>query len=100
MAGLAVERCKSVIAFGEHGPMIAQAVNHARRGSLHGQLREVKVVETLEEAVKIAEQMASAGDVVLLSPGGTSYDAYRDFAERGEHFRELVRDIKNQRRQF
>lgn len=28
--------------------------------------------------------------VVLLSPGGTSYDAYRDFEERGEHFRRLV----------
>jgi hypothetical protein len=26
----------------------------------------------------------------LLSPGGTSYDAYRDFEERGEHFRRLV----------
>ena len=30
------------------------------------------------------------GDVVLLSPGGTSYDAYLDFTERGEHFRRLV----------
>jgi len=28
--------------------------------------------------------------VVLLSPGGTSFDAYRDFEERGEHFRQLV----------
>jgi len=28
--------------------------------------------------------------IVLLSPGGTSYDAYRDFEERGEHFRRLV----------
>jgi UDP-N-acetylmuramoylalanine--D-glutamate ligase len=27
---------------------------------------------------------------VLLSPGGTSYDAYKDFEERGEHFRRLV----------
>ena len=33
------------------------------------------------------------GDVVLLSPGGTSYDAYRDFAERGAHFRQLVQGL-------
>ena len=100
MAGLAVQRCKSVIAFGEHGPMIAQAINHARRGSLQGQLRDVKVVETLDDAVKLANQMAGAGEVVLMSPGGTSYDAYEDFAERGEHFRELVKEIQNQRRRF
>ena len=33
------------------------------------------------------------GDVVLLSPGGTSYDAYKDFAARGEHFRALVNGL-------
>ena len=31
-----------------------------------------------------------AGDVVLLSPGGTSYDAFKDFAERGDGFRGYV----------
>jgi len=44
----------------------------------------------LEEAVLAAAAAAQPGDVVLLSPGGTSYDAYTDFAERGEHFRALV----------
>lgn len=47
-------------------------------------------VQTLEEAVSVARKVAQAGDVVLLSPGGTSYDAYTDFAQRGVHFRELV----------
>ncbi|HLA41854.1 MAG TPA: cyanophycin synthetase, partial [Aggregatilineales bacterium] len=98
MAGLAVERCKQVIAFGEHGPIIAQTVTYAQRGRLSGHLQDVQVVETLEEAVRLAAEVAQSGDVVLLSPGGTSYDAYRDFAERGEHFRELVRNIKNQSR--
>ena len=36
--------------------------------------------------------MAVSGDVILLAPGGTSYDAYEDFAARGNHFRSLVRD--------
>jgi UDP-N-acetylmuramoylalanine--D-glutamate ligase len=31
--------------------------------------------------------------VVLLSPGGTSFDAYKDFAARGEHFRSLVNGL-------
>jgi UDP-N-acetylmuramoylalanine--D-glutamate ligase len=30
---------------------------------------------------------------VLLSPGGTSFDAYQDFEERGEHFRQLVKAL-------
>ena len=38
----------------------------------------------MDNAVQEAARIAESGDVVLLSPGGTSFDAYRDFAERGE----------------
>jgi UDP-N-acetylmuramoylalanine--D-glutamate ligase len=48
------------------------------------------VVHRLDEAVELAARSARAGAVVLLSPGGTSYDAYKDFEARGEHFRQLV----------
>ena len=41
----------------------------------------------------LAQSEAVAGDIVLLSPGGTSFDSYADFAERGEHFRLLVTDL-------
>ncbi len=51
------------------------------------------VTQRLDEAVELASRAASAGTVVLLSPGGTSYDAYKDFEERGEHFRRLVRQV-------
>jgi UDP-N-acetylmuramoylalanine--D-glutamate ligase len=44
----------------------------------------------LESAVRAASQAAEAGEVVLLSPACASYDQYRDFEERGEHFRSLV----------
>ena len=41
----------------------------------------------------MAAQVAKPGDVVLLSPGGTSFDAYKDFAERGDRFTEVVNGL-------
>lgn len=44
----------------------------------------------LADAVAAAAADAQPGEVVLLSPACASFDAYRDFEERGEHFRALV----------
>jgi UDP-N-acetylmuramoylalanine--D-glutamate ligase len=44
----------------------------------------------MEEAVGLARGLAAAGGAVLLSPAAPSFNAYRDFEERGEHFRGLV----------
>ena len=42
------------------------------------------------EAVLLARQIAHVGDIVLLSPACASFDAFRNFAERGDRFREIV----------
>jgi UDP-N-acetylmuramoylalanine--D-glutamate ligase len=47
----------------------------------------------LPRAVRDASAAASAGQVVLLAPACASFDAYRDFEERGEHFRALVGEL-------
>jgi len=89
----AVRRVRHLVTFGEAGPMIAQVVEgRLKRGSADGDalLEGVTQVKTLEEAVETAARLARPGDVVLLSPGGTSFDAFRDFAERGDRFKELV----------
>jgi UDP-N-acetylmuramoylalanine--D-glutamate ligase len=44
----------------------------------------------IAEAVRAAAADAAPGDVVLLAPACASFDAYRDYEERGRHFREVV----------
>lgn len=51
------------------------------------------VVDGLEEAVRLAAREAMPGSSVVLSPAGTSFDAYPNFEARGEHFRRLVREL-------
>jgi UDP-N-acetylmuramoylalanine--D-glutamate ligase len=82
-------RVREVILFGEAAGLIADALT---RCAVETARKPVPVTRCrdLDEAVALAGRTAQPGDVVLLSPGGTSYDAYPDFAARGRHFRSLV----------
>ncbi len=96
-AAEAVARVRHLITFGEAGEMIARVVEETWRqgdGGTRRGLEGITRVRTLEEAVEAAARVARPGDVVLLSPGGTSFDAFRDFAERGDRFKELVQALK------
>ena len=88
---LMLEKARCVVLFGEVADLIAGQieVRQTRAGGRLGAPR-VDRCKSLEHAVEAAAGIAQPGDVVLLSPGGTSFDAYRDFEERGEHFRQLV----------
>jgi UDP-N-acetylmuramoylalanine--D-glutamate ligase len=85
MIRLALSKARHIVAFGEASALISEVIER-----VSGSRDAVTCVTTLDEAVAKATSVAQSGDVVLLSPGGTSYDAYVDFAERGEHFRRLV----------
>ncbi len=77
----------TVILFGEAAEKIYATLEHYEKGTFPYRIFSTK---NLEEAVYKASQISLPGDTVLLSPGGTSYDAYFDFEERGNHFRHLV----------
>jgi UDP-N-acetylmuramoylalanine--D-glutamate ligase len=85
LARLVQERVEQAVLFGEAAPKIEAALAAESTGHVM-----VKRCETLQQAVTEAAKVAQPGHVVLLSPGGTSYDAFKDFAERGERFREWV----------
>ena len=92
LAAEVVDRVDFLIGFGQAGPMIVEKVQEYAR---YAGRRAPNSASTrrLDEAVELAGRAAEAGAIVLLSPGGTSYDAYKDFEERGEHFRRLVRQV-------
>jgi UDP-N-acetylmuramoylalanine--D-glutamate ligase len=89
MAALTVKKVRHIVIFGEAAPKIERAVREAR-SRLGASTPEISLCSTLEEAVAEASRVARPGDIVLLSPGGTSFDAFRDYAHRGERFKELV----------
>jgi UDP-N-acetylmuramoylalanine--D-glutamate ligase len=77
-------RARAAVVNGGSAALIDAAL--ARRG-----FAERSRVATLADAVAAAREVARPGDVVLLSPGYKSFDQFRDFEERGDVFRELVR---------
>ncbi len=51
---------------------------------------QFSVAQSMNEATDVASAHAAPGDTVLLSPGGSSFDMFKDFADRGEQFKESV----------
>ena len=101
-ARLVHQRVKHLVLFGEAAGLIERAIRNSefviRNASavparITNYALRVHRCADLEEAVAVAHRVAEPGDVVLLAPGGTSFDAYKDFAARGEHFRALVRAL-------
>jgi UDP-N-acetylmuramoylalanine--D-glutamate ligase len=89
LAKLVHARVDHVIIFGE----AADKIEAALRAVKAERPRSIKRVGSLHEAVLEAAKVAEPGDVVLLSPGGTSFDEFRDFEERGERYRLWVQEL-------
>jgi UDP-N-acetylmuramoylalanine--D-glutamate ligase len=95
LAAECARRCRAVLCFGEAGDLFVRAVRAvATAGS-----PVVMQTTTLDDAVAEAARLAHSGDVVLLSPAGTSFDAYPNFERRGEHFRRLVTELDDSRQE-
>ncbi len=82
-------RVRHVVLFGEAAALIGDALTRYERENEVTPIPFTRCT-SLEEAVAGAAKLAYPGDVVLLAPGGTSFDAYGDYAARGQHFRSLV----------
>lgn len=86
------------------GPVAARTVKHAVllgatapaiAAVLERDAADVPItrVSSMEEAVQAADAVAGEGDIVFLSPASASFDMYRNFEERGDHFKRLVKEL-------
>lgn len=85
LAAPVAERCRAAYLLGPAADPIAAA--------LAGTGVELIRCEGLAEAVTRAASAAAEGETVLLAPACASFDAYRDYEERGDHFRSLVEGL-------
>jgi len=90
LAGLIKQRVDHLILFGEAAGVIQQTVGQSRQDR---RPFTIDTCESLQQAVNTAAERAKPGDVVLLSPGGTSFDEFTDFEERGKRFTQWVKEL-------
>lgn len=90
LATLVRERVDHLVLFGEAAAKIAAVVGQPTPGQ-----RPYTIAHAagLQEAIQAAAGVAGPGDVVLLSPGGTSFDQFIDFEQRGERYRQWLKDL-------
>lgn len=91
LAPYLVEKTKCVVLMGATAPKIEAAIKE------YPEYREGNPVlihaESMEDAVKKAQEFAESGDIISLSPASASFDLYRNFEERGRHFKDIVNSL-------
>jgi UDP-N-acetylmuramoylalanine--D-glutamate ligase len=90
LADLIHKRVDHVVVFGELGEKVIPILGGIKNGQKPATLIRC---QTLQVAVEKANEVAKAGDVVLFSPGGTSFDTFKDFEERGEIYKSWVNQL-------
>jgi len=86
-----VDNVGTLILMGATADKIEKAVEETL--AKEGKVMPIYRCETLEQTVNLANEKAKMGDVVLFSPASASFDLFKNFAERGEKFKELVLKI-------
>ena len=81
-----------LILLGDTAPKIEETVKNA--SNYNADSIKIINVNNMEEAVDMAVKNAQKGDIVSLSPASASFGLYKNFEERGNHFKSIVNNLK------
>ncbi len=84
LRSLVKEKVRSTILIGE----MAESIRRSWAGAV-----ESEIASSLADAVERAHASAKPGEMVLFSPGTSSFDMFKSYADRGDQFRSLVRAL-------
>ncbi len=91
MADTLCDKAKRVILLGDTADKIEAVIrqsDHYREG-----VPDIIRVNSMEEAVAVAQKTAVSGDIITLSPACASFDKYPNFEARGNHYKKLVKEL-------
>lgn len=91
LAPVICDKVKVLILLGDTAPKIETAVKNAENYSKNNPV--IINVNNMEEAVEVARKNAVNGDIVSLSPASASFGLYKNFEERGNHFKDIVNEL-------
>ena len=86
-----LEKVKTLILLGQTSGKIFDAVKEEKEKE--NKNIDIFMVNTLKEAVDLAKKQAKVGEIVLFSPASASFDMFKNFADRGIKFKELVKKL-------
>lgn len=92
LADAVLHRAKALVLTGEAKAQILAA---CRSASGYTEDFPILVTDSFADAVQAAHDLASPGDIVLLSPACTSFDAFKNFEERGKAFKTIVNSFED-----
>lgn len=94
LAPYILEKVKTLILMGKTAPKIENAVKEEMAKQGVSNKIDIITLNSMEECVSYANSIAESNDIVVLSPASASFDMYKNFEARGNHFKQLVNDLK------